>query len=167
MAYARAVYELALEQWQKSLLAVKEKLAADPGLLARLEDPQTPFEARQKELDALLPADAGAPVRNFFYTLLKGGDLNLLGDIAASLSRMAASGPSLEQAIVTTAIELTGAEKEQFRAKLAARYGEGLSVTFRVDKSILGGVVVQVGDKILDGSVATRLNAAREKLMVG
>ena len=167
MAYARAAYELALEQWQKTLQGMQDKLAADPALLARLNDTQTAFETRQKQLDELLPPDVTAPVRNFFYTLLKEGHLNLVDDIAANLSRMVAGGPGIEFATVTTAIELTDAEKEAFRAKLAARYGEGLSVDFVVDKSILGGVVVQVGDKILDGSVATKLNTAREKLMVG
>jgi len=48
MGYARAVYELALESWQKDLLAVQEKLDDDPNLTPKLDDIQTAFAERQK-----------------------------------------------------------------------------------------------------------------------
>ncbi|MFQ5577351.1 MAG: ATP synthase F1 subunit delta [Anaerolineae bacterium] len=167
LGYARAVYELALESWHKDLSGVTAQLAGNPTLLAQLNDTRASFEARQKQLAPLLPAGASAQVRNFFYTLLKDGNLHLLAEITANLQRLAARGPAMQVAAVTTAVALSTAEQEQFKTKLAAKYGNGLDLEFKVDPAIIGGVVVQVGDKILDGSVSAKLNAARESLISG
>ena len=163
--YARAIYALALESWQKALLAVQEKLDGSPDLVAQLADPQQPFADRQSKIDSLLPADVPGSMRNFLYTLLQNGHLNMLSEIATGLTRLATKGPSVEVGVVTTAVPLSEAEKEQFQNKLSASYGDTLSLDFQVDESILGGVIVQVGDKIIDGSVATKLESIREKLM--
>jgi len=162
--YAQAIYAIALEGWQKNLQAVQEKLAASPGFVAQLNDAQTPFAERQKKLETILPADLPSQGRNFFYTLLNNGHLNLLGDIASNLTRLATKGPEVEIATVTTAVPLSAAEKGEFQAKLAAGYDPNLEVDFVVDPKIIGGVVVQVGDKIIDGSVASKLEAAQERL---
>ena len=67
---------------------------------------------------------------------------------------------------MTTALPLSEQEKETFRQKLAAQYGESLAFDFGVDPALLGGAVVQVGDKVMDGSVATRLAAMSNALGV-
>ena len=162
--YAQAIYALALEGWQRQLLAVQEKLAASPDLIAQLDNRQTPFAERQKTLDGLLPDNLSQQERNFFYTLLKNGDLDLLADVAASLTRLAEKGPGVEVATVTTAVSLSDAEKAQFRQKLTATHSGELEVDFTVDAAILGGVIVQIGDQIIDGSVASKLNTVQERL---
>lgn len=164
--YAQAIYAIALEGWQKSLGVVHKKLAASPDLMAQLNNTQTPFTERQKQLDAVLPSDLTEQRRNFFYTLLKNGHLNLLEDIATNLTRLTAKGPGVEIASVTTAIPLSDDEKARFQAKLAARYGDNLAVDFVVDEKIIGGAIVQVGDKIIDGSLASKLDVAQERLSV-
>lgn len=167
LGYARAVFELAIEGWQSNLQLVAEKLNRDPQLLKQLNDTQTSFSDRQGKLNSLLPVGASEQVRNFFYTLLKEGHLDLLGDIDATLARLATKGINVQIATVTTAIPLTDDEKAQFRTKLSAKYGDNLELEFGIDEKIIGGVVVQVGNKILDGSVSAKLDAARERLVTG
>lgn len=162
--YAQAIYALALEGWQKQLLAVQDKLAASPDVIAQLDNTQTSFAERQKILDRFLPDDLSQQGRNFFYTLLKNDDLDLLGNVAASLTRLAEKGPGVAVATVTTAVPLSEAEKTRFRQKLAAKHGDTLEVDFAVDAAILGGAIIQVGDQIIDGSVASKLNAVQERL---
>ena len=70
-----------------------------------------------------------------------------------NLSRLATQGPNLEVTIVTTAITLDEVDKDQFRTRLRAKHGDNLELDFQVDEDILGGAIVQVGDKIIDGSV--------------
>jgi F-type H+-transporting ATPase subunit b len=71
------------------------------------------------------------------------------------------SGASAE---VTSALPLTPEEKETIRQDILARAGTQASVTYRVDPSILGGLIVRVGDKVLDGSVAGQLETMRQSL---
>ena len=157
--YALAVFSLALEKWLTSLKAVQDRLADDPQLAGRLADSGRTFAERKKELDALIPADSDTMIHNFFYTLLENGDINLLSETLAELERMSSGGPQVQTARITTAIALSEDEKENFRQKLRQQYGKNLEFVFRIDPSIMGGVIVQVGDKVLDGSVSARLQA--------
>ena len=65
---------------------------------------------------------------------------------------------------VTSAVALTGAERQALETRLHAKYGEELPIRFRVEPSILGGLIVRVGDRYLDGSVASRLARMRDEL---
>ncbi|MEW5958630.1 MAG: ATP synthase F1 subunit delta [Chloroflexota bacterium] len=164
--YAAAVFSLALEKWLIALHAVQEKLADNPDLAESLQDKDRSFSDRQKQLDQLFPDDIDQAVRNFLYTLVKNGDIGLLKQVLLDLELMAQSGPQVQVALVTTAIALADSEKEKFRQKLRRQYGDNLEFVFRVDPSILGGAIVQVGDKVIDGSVATRLEAMNNALGV-
>jgi F0F1-type ATP synthase delta subunit len=61
-------------------------------------------------------------------------------------------------------VPLTPEEEQAFRKQIRDRFGAGIDLAFRVDSSILGGAIVQVGDKIIDGSLAGKLNTLHERL---
>ncbi len=164
--YATAVFSHALEGWLAALAAVQEKLANNSGLADGLANNDRSFADRQKELDGAMPADASQTIRNFLYALLKDGHIGMLGDILTDLGQMASGGPLAQVAQVTTAVALTDDEKDSFRQKLQAQHGADLELAFNVDTAILGGAIVQVGDKVMDGSVATRLEAMKNTLGV-
>jgi F-type H+-transporting ATPase subunit delta len=164
--YATAVFSLALESWLSPLSVVRTELANNSDLIALLQDKDRSFSERQKALDKLIPGDSSQQVRNFLYALLKDGHIGLLGEIVAELERMVRGGPLVQVARVTTALPLTDKEKDAFRQKLTAQYGENLEFDFNVDPAVLGGAIVQVGDKVIDGSVATRLSAMSNALGV-
>jgi ATP synthase F1 delta subunit len=65
---------------------------------------------------------------------------------------------------VISALPLTTGEKDSVRQDVLARLGSQATVTFRVDPSILGGLIVRVGDKVLDGSVSGQLTTLRQSL---
>lgn len=164
--YATAIFSLALEQWLAALSTVQEKLANDTDLTAKLGNSGLSFAERQEALDKIIPSDSDQSIRNFLYTLLKNGDTALLGDVLVDLGQMSKGGALTEIAEVTTAVTLSTEEKENFRQKLQARYGATLEVVFNVNPAILGGAIVQVGDKLIDGSVQTRLEAMKNTLGV-
>ncbi|HXW01271.1 MAG TPA: ATP synthase F1 subunit delta [Anaerolineae bacterium] len=164
--YATAIFSLALESWLTSLNVVQSELANHRTLAENLQKADRSFGERQKELDKIIPDNSSQSVRNFLYTMLREGDIGLLGEVIAELGRMIRGGPQVQIARVTTAIPLSDQEKEAFRQKLAAKYGENLELDFNVDPAIVGGAIVQVGDKVMDGSVATRLEAMSNALGV-
>lgn len=69
------------------------------------------------------------------------------------------------EAEVVTAVELTEAERKALESRLHDMFGGGLTIRYRVEPAILGGMTVRVGDKYIDGSVASRLGQLRESLV--
>ena len=66
---------------------------------------------------------------------------------------------------ITSALPLTEEEQSTVKDEVLSKIGDQASVTFRVDPSILGGLVIRVGDKVLDNSVAGRLEELRQSLV--
>jgi len=65
---------------------------------------------------------------------------------------------------VTSALPLSSLEQETVKNDILSKIGEQATVTFRVDPNILGGIIIRVGDKVLDGSVAGQLEELRQEL---
>ncbi len=164
--YATAVFSQALEKWLTVLRTVQDKLAGAADLASTLQDASSSFADRQKALDGIIPADSDQHIRNFLYTMLKDGDIGLLGEVVGELDRMTRGGPQVQVARVTTALALSDDDKEQFRQRLREKYGEGLEFDFEVDSALIGGAIVQIGDKVIDGSVASRLESMSNVLGV-
>lgn len=110
--------------------------------------------AAQKLVGEALDEKRQHALINEFFSGVKSGKVVVLegADITGSA------------ADVTSALPLTKDEQEAVKTNVLARMGKQASVTFRVDPSILGGLVVRVGDKVLDGSVAAQLEGLRQSL---
>lgn len=91
---------------------------------------------------------------NEFFSGVKAGKVTVLEGESAT-------GASAE---ITSALPLTPEEQETAKNDVLAKIGSQATVAFRVDPSILGGLVVRVGDKVFDGSVAGQLEGLRQSL---
>lgn len=77
---------------------------------------------------------------------------------------VAQSTSSNRTATVISAVSLTEEERAALAEKLTARFSKDLNLRYEVDSSLLGGVVVRVGDKVIDGSLKGKLDALRQSL---
>ncbi|MDM8519527.1 ATP synthase F1 subunit delta [Anaerolineales bacterium HSG6] len=164
--YAYAVFSHALEDWLTVLGAVQSSLSSNSGLSEKLQNASLTFSEKQAAIDEVIPQDCSQPTRNFLYMLVREGDVGLLNEITSDLDRMSTGGTQVQVAYVTTAVELSDNDKDKFRQKLSSQYGDNLDFVFRIDTTILGGAIIQIGDKLIDGSVATRLNTMSNALGV-
>lgn len=89
-----------------------------------------------------------------FFSGIEGGQIQVLE--GANISGASAD--------VTSALPLTDEEKDKVRQSILSRLGSQSTVSFRVDPAILGGLVIRVGDKVLDSSVAGQLDSMRQNL---
>jgi F-type H+-transporting ATPase subunit delta len=103
-------------------------------------------------------------MENALLLLAQEGRLGLLDEIIAEFEQLITLGGHRPVAHVTTAIALTDKEQLAMREKLAAQFGTDLEFDFAVDPAILGGVVVRVGGKVVDDSVAGKLRALRDTM---
>ncbi len=96
-----------------------------------------------------------ALVESFFSGIREGRVEVLAGGLEAGAG---------EPVTVTSAIPLTEGQRATVQQDLTARLGEGSKITFRVDPQILGGLMVRVGDRVVDGSAAGQLERLRQSL---
>ncbi len=162
--YAQAAYQHTTEGWLSILKKVWEKLRVSPPLMQALNDAELPFSERQSRLDTLLPENTSEDVKNYLYVMLRDGHLELLADVIADMNRLAVRGPSVRLAHIVSAVPLTGEESEAVREKLRKSFGDQVDLQFEVDPSILGGLIVRVGDKVIDGSLENRLETLHSRL---
>jgi F-type H+-transporting ATPase subunit b len=111
------------------------------------------ISATQKLIGEALDEKRQRALIDEFFSGVKSGKIVMMED--AKLSGTAAE--------ITSALPLTSAEQETVKKDVLAKTG-AQAVSFRVDPSILGGLVVKVGDKVLDGSVSGRLEGLRANL---
>jgi F-type H+-transporting ATPase subunit delta len=116
-------------------------------------------------VEAALPANALPQVRNFLLGLAKEGLLDQVDEITAAFANYAASASTQAlDASVISAINLSAAQQEAIIADLRQRYGD-VAVSFTVDPSLIGGLIVRVGDQVLDNSLRTRLSAIQRNML--
>jgi len=167
--YARAIFELAREEdrvdhWSRQLGLVREVLE-DPAAAAVVGNPSLALETRMEAVEQLkLPGidDRGL---NLMRLLVGSGRANRVGEIADRYEVLADEAAGRVRATVTTAIPLSDADRESLRKDLSGRFGKDIRLESKVDPAILGGLLLQVGDSLTDGSVAARLDQVRRQVL--
>ncbi|HEY53139.1 MAG TPA: ATP synthase F1 subunit delta [Caldilineae bacterium] len=165
-AYTRGILAATLEPWIDGLEKVNSALQTDVKLRSQVEDPSVEPLTKGALLAPLL-SSSSPEIGNFINVLLANNDLGYLDEILALLSTVIqeeAGGP--QRVLVTSAVPLTDDEQERLRTRLVQQFGSNLQFVFQVDPEILGGLVVQVGDKLIDDSVRSRLGALSQSLGV-
>jgi F-type H+-transporting ATPase subunit b len=110
--------------------------------------------ASQKLIGESLDEKRQHALINEFFSGVKSGKVTVL-------EGQSLSGASAE---ITSAVPLTDAEQDTIKKDVLAQVGDQATVTFKVNPSILGGLILQVGDKVLDNSVAGQLEELRQNL---
>ena len=154
--YATALFGLARDQ--KQIETVSQSLVKLRGALRDSTDFATlttsPLIGRDEGLRATLAAADALGIdpltRNFLGVLAKGRRLGILGNVIRDFNKLAAHARGETTAEVTSAHPLNDGQVAALKAKLAASIGGDVAVDLRVDPSILGGLVVRVGSRMID-----------------
>ena len=166
--YARAIFELAKEEGQVEAwaerLAVVRDVVTRPEARAVLANPSIAIQRRQEAAASLLADRAGPEGVNLVRLLVGAGRLDEVGGIAEEFERLADEDAGRVRATATTAVPLSRSETDRLIAELGRRLGREVRLDARVDPAVIGGLVLRVGDRVMDRSVATRLQQLRRHL---
>ncbi len=168
--YAEALRDLAVQQdavvpYGALLDAVAGAVATEPRVAAVLASPRV-TKARKKQLlrDAL-GAHAPRAFTGFLEAVVQRGRQGLLGEIAREYEELVDLHLGRVHAGVTTAHELDAEARRAVTASLSRLAGREVLPHFRTDGSLLGGLIVRVGDRVLDGSLRRRLLQLRFSML--
>jgi F-type H+-transporting ATPase subunit delta len=167
--YAKAVFEVAresgdVEGW-RARLARLQALLDDSEVAQILANPAVSPERRLQVLD-VVDADGalGQEGRNLGKLLIEARATPALPEIREEYDRLDDEAAGRVRALATSAVPLSDEDRERLVADLSKRLQKEVRLQTRVDPSILGGLVVQVGDQLIDASVQTRLQQLRRQL---
>lgn len=167
--YAAGIFELAraddqLERVERELYELGQQVEGSPELRSALTDPQLPLERKRAVLTDLLEARASSLTLGLVDFLLGRGVGGELGEIASALAEKAAASRNRRLAEIRSAIPLDDATIERLTQALSRSTGATLEVKAVVDPSVVGGIIARVGDVVIDGSVAHKLESLRQAL---
>ena len=167
--YANALLEVArvegaLDTVADELHVVRGAIEGNDELRNTLTDRSIPVARRQQVVEQLL-GDRAHPVTVSLVDFVVGaGRAGELPEIVGRLVELAAEARDALVAEVRSAEPLTENQRIRLAASLSERMGKNVDIRASVDRTLLGGVVTQIGDTVIDGSVRTRLARLRERL---
>ncbi|MFJ2263382.1 F0F1 ATP synthase subunit delta [Streptomyces sp. NPDC087844] len=153
-----------LDDVEDELFRFGRIVASDTGLRAALTDRGATAAAKSELLRNLLGGRADAVTERLVTRLVTAPRGRSLESGLESLSKLAADRRNRMVAVVTSAVPLSDVQKQRLGAALAKLYGHPMHLNLDVDPEVLGGIRVQVGDEIINGSIADRLEAVSRRM---
>ena len=168
-AYAEALFAVAraegpLAEIEDELFRVAQVVRGNDELRDKLADPHVPVATRQQVIVDLLGGKAQPATTSLVSMVVGTGRIRELPAIVDELVAMAARQANKEVAEVRSAIALTDDQKTRLAEALGRATGKSIEVKVILDPSIKGGLVAQVGDTVIDGSVRRRLDQLKNAL---
>jgi F-type H+-transporting ATPase subunit delta len=167
--YAEAVFRLAdsggtLGAWSGTLRTLAQ-VVAHPDMQECLAK----FDLTETQLQQLFlsvrPGEFSAEAKNFVQLLIEYDRLTLLPEIFEQFETLKNEREGVVDAQITTAFELEGAQLASLVAELEKRFKRKINPQVSIDRDLIGGVRVVVGDEVIDGSVRGKLNAMAAGLL--
>lgn len=170
--YASALLDVAiqqnkLDQVEADLKGVDQVLRTVPQLQRALRIPTVSSRRKKELLRTAFAARVDALSQRFLELIVERRRETVLTDIYAEFHRLANEHRNILPVQVWSATPLTDAEREGLAAALSQRTGKKIVLEVALDPAIMGGLVVRMGDTIIDGSVRTRLAQLRNRLLAG
>jgi F-type H+-transporting ATPase subunit delta len=169
--YAEAAFQVALAEdrldaWQQDL-GLAAQLLVRPEVEAIVDNPAVPLDRRLAVTGALLGSRVSPAVLRLVNLLVQRGRAGVLPRVSEDFTRQLNSHRGVVMATVTSAVPLTDDETAAIRSRVEAMAGSRVELATKVDPDLLGGLTIQVKDRLLDASIRGRLERLRDQLHAG
>jgi F-type H+-transporting ATPase subunit delta len=169
--YAQALFSLGkerdtLDAWQSDL-ALLASLVEDASIATYLDNPSITADRKLAALDSALDSKVQPETRNLARILVERDRTDAIPEIRDLFDDQVRAERGIVVAVVTTAEPLSDAEQHLVREKLASITGATVQLATHVDPDIIGGIIIRIGDQVIDGSVRNKLERMRSRLVAG
>jgi len=167
--YGQSLYDLAAEEGLseeilKQMEAVNAIFKENPDYITLLLEPSIPRRERLGLLEEAFKDQLHPYLQNFLMILLENSLLRGFSSCCRTYRAAYNRDNGIEEATVTSAVALTDAQAQSLKAKLEQISGKSVILKQKVDSGVLGGLRVEIGGKLLDGTVMGRLADLRKKV---
>lgn len=167
--YGAALFHLALEKKDQAhffdaLKAVENAFSEHPMYPELLASPSILLSERIAALEEAFGKSLPEEVLSFLKLLVEKGRIGLFSEAVSEFKALMDAEAHTFKAYITSAVELTEEEKASLIEKLEKKENGTVSAEYQIDPAIIGGVVVEMNGKILDGSIRHRLHLVKEVL---
>jgi len=149
---------------EAELFTFGKAVASDAGLELAVGSKLGSSESKSALVSALLGGKASAQTLAIVDHLVQQPRGRRINELIRHAASIVADEANLAVATITTAAPLSAAQLERLRVGLAKSHGRDLKLNLVIDPQVLGGIRVQIGDDVIDGSVSTRLTDLRLRL---
>jgi F-type H+-transporting ATPase subunit delta len=169
--YAEAAFQVALaddqlDRWKEDLATAAEILGR-PDVAPTVDNPAVPLAKRQEIVRQLLDTRITAQALLLVSLLVERGRVNALPKLSEDYNRLLNAHRGVVEATVTSAVPLTADETAEIRSRVEAMAGSAVELRTEVNPDLLGGLTIQVRDRLLDASIRGRLERLRDQLHAG
>lgn len=166
--YARAVFAHAREQgaidsWM-DLLGFLAAAVAEPSFRQLIRNPKVPGETLERLLGDMLGPRLFDAARNFLHLLVVSKRLELAPQIAQMCAALRAQAERTAPVSIVTAFALDEQDRARLEAVIAKHLGSDITLESTVDRDLIGGAVVRIGDSVIDASIRGRLAQLNQRL---
>lgn len=170
MKYAQAIYELAvekakLEEAEAQLGELEQALTTHADLATLIYHPRVEPKAKKEVLTRIFGGEVADFVQHFLLLLVDKRRETILPAIFIEFKKLVNEARNILEVEATTALPLSDDQHILLAQKLGAVTGKNVVLKTRIDPGILGGVIIKIGDKLIDGSVYRQLRTLEAAIM--
>ena len=165
--YGAALFMLACEMDKKkeygcALETIETVFAENPEYLIFLASPSVSLSERITAIETAFATKVPEHLLSYLELLCEKGRISCFFESVKEYNELLNASECVSNAIVTSAVELTQEEKQKLKTKLESTTNGVVNINYLIDETLLGGVVVEINGKIMDGSLRHRLREVKE-----
>ena len=167
--YAEALFQIGEEEKLTDMLyqelsEIVNLIKVNQDLFSILKSPVISKKEKISLIDKIFEDKININIKNFLKILIEQDRISFISDISDSYKELLNEKNNILEGFVISAIPMKKEEIKELEEKLSEKYNKNVTLENKVDKSILGGVLVRLGNEEIDGTVKTRLDKMKEQL---
>lgn len=167
--YATALFDMANEsnavaQYETEVNTIVEALKETPDFMAVLENQKVTMEEKVTLVENIFGDKVQGPIVGLMVLMVKKSREGYILEVLESFLEMAKEARGIIKASVTSVVPLKAEQLEEIKAKLQAGTGKVVELETIIDESIIAGLIIRVGDKVIDASVQGEMKTLKKQL---
>ena len=161
--YAEALFKITKESLapSKEEIDLLDVIFHDKNLLNFLANPTISKEEAENFVWSLLPQNFNESLKRLICLLIENSKIAIFGEILSQYKALRNQENKILDAVIDSAFELTDQQKKSINATLERKFKKAFNISYVINKNLIGGMKITIGDNVIDGTVLHKLDSLR------